>query len=101
MGWEMRGGRRYYYKKRREGGRVISEYIGAGPLADLIVGMMMERRATDTQIAMVESVERTQITADENALVDFCNLTDALMRAHLHDAGYRQHHRGEWRKRRG
>jgi len=31
MGWEERRGRKYFYRKRRNGGRVVSEYLGAGP----------------------------------------------------------------------
>ncbi len=30
MGWEQRGNRRCYYCRRRQGGQVISEYVGAG-----------------------------------------------------------------------
>jgi len=35
MGWEQRRGRSYYYRNLREGGRVRSEYIGGGTLAEL------------------------------------------------------------------
>ena len=36
MGWERRGSKRYYYQKRRIGDRVVSDYIGAGPVAELV-----------------------------------------------------------------
>ena len=35
MGWEERKGKFYYYEKRREGGRVMSRYVGAGSFAEM------------------------------------------------------------------
>ena len=40
MTWESRHRRqRYYYRKRRVRGRVVSEYVGAGPAAMLVAEM--------------------------------------------------------------
>ena len=36
MGWETRGNGKYYYRKRRIGDKVVSEYVGTGPGAELI-----------------------------------------------------------------
>ena len=36
MAWEKRGNNSYYYQKRRIGDRVVSDYIGAGPVAEMI-----------------------------------------------------------------
>jgi hypothetical protein len=36
MGWEKRGEKSYYYRKKREGGRVVSEYLGRGESAVLL-----------------------------------------------------------------
>jgi hypothetical protein len=36
MGWEIRGGKRYYYRKRWAAGRVVSEYVGHGPVVELV-----------------------------------------------------------------
>jgi hypothetical protein len=37
----------------------------------------------------------------ESQVADVCRQTDRIVRAALKAAGYRQHKRGEWRKKRG
>ncbi len=97
MGWE-RG--RYYTRSRKVGGRVVREYVGGG-LAGLLAAQEDERRRAEraAQQAALQA-ERARLAPAERALDELCDATETLMQTALLLAGYRQHHRGEWRKRR-
>jgi hypothetical protein len=98
MGWDNRG---YYYRSRKVNGRVKREYIGAGPGADLAAQLDAGRRA-DQEAARQSEHARRQELADLDAPLDALDeLVDLVARAALLAAGYRQHRRGEWRKKRG
>ncbi len=102
MAWERRSrGGLYYVRKRRVGSRVICEYVGTGPVAAHVAELDAEDRAEreHQRRALHADIERWE-TLDA-AIAELCGGTDALARATLLVAGYRQHHRGEWRKRRG
>ncbi len=103
MGWEIRGssGRIYYYKKKKENGQVVSEYIGTGPHAARAASRVAAAQRKRVAAATIEQADRAAAAAREAELDAFCDLTDALVRAALLDAGYHRHHRGEWRKKRG
>jgi hypothetical protein len=94
MGWEKG---RYYTRSRKVNGRVTREYLGTGEAA--------ERAARQDALARQERearrAARAELAALDAPLDDLAELTDLLARAVLAAAGYRQHHRGEWRKRRG
>ena len=45
MRFETRRGNLYYYRKRREGGRVVSEYVGGGVVAGLSARLDAAERA--------------------------------------------------------
>jgi hypothetical protein len=34
MAWETRGSRRFYYRSHKVDGRIVRDYVGAGPVAD-------------------------------------------------------------------
>ena len=96
MGWD-RG--RYYTRSKKVGGRVVREYIGTGLMGKLAAktdALARERRQLK---ALAERMEKVKIAFDPNlnALIE---ITDLLARAALRAAGYHQHKRGEWRKRR-
>jgi hypothetical protein len=92
MGWETRGNRRYLYHKRRRGRRVVSEYVGSGPLAELTA----EREDAEREARRQAEHEEDEIGTE---IADLCDLALLLARAHLLAEGYHQH-RGNWRRRR-
>ena len=44
MGWERRGDIKFYYHGRRVGGRVVKDYFGSGPVAQLAADLVAEAR---------------------------------------------------------
>jgi hypothetical protein len=101
MGWERRDrGGHYYVRSRRVGGRVVREYIGGGDLGILAAHLderAREQRETE-RTALRSLIETEDRLGAEVAAVD--DLAETLARMALIAAGYRQHHRGKWRKRR-
>jgi hypothetical protein len=97
MGWE-RG--RYYTRSKKVNGRVVREYIGSGRVAQLAA----ELDAIERDRREGEALERRCIRAEHDEfaamLADLNERCDLLTRAALFAAGYHQHKRGEWRKRR-
>jgi hypothetical protein len=101
MGWETRArGGRYYTRSRREGGRVVREYVGTGPAAELARRRDAQERARRREQAALLRAERDRLDAVDQAVAELCDLSDALARGALTLAGYHRHDRGEWRKRR-
>ena len=103
MSWETRNGqgRRYYTRSRREGGKIVREYLGIRKIAAIAARM----DALERQKRELEAAAQRQLEAEEDALdaavAAACHSIELLAQAALIAAGYRQHHRGEWRKTRG
>lgn len=97
MGWETRGNGRYYYRKVRRGGRVTSEYIGGGYVAQALAGLdELDRGQRELDAAAWRAtVEDEQRRADELAAVD--TLVKSAVAAVLIANGYHTHRR-QWRK---
>lgn len=98
MGWE-RG--RYYTRSRKVGGRVVREYVGGGMggvLAAQLDEAERDRLQSEAEDAKRLKAELTDRDGPVEALSAECDL---LARAVLLVNGYRRHHRGEWRKKRG
>jgi hypothetical protein len=96
MAWE----RGYYYRVRKVNGRVVREYCGKGPFGELHALLDADRRALREQSRAAWREEQAgleALDADVQALIEWADL---VARAALLAAGYRQHKRGEWRKRR-
>jgi len=99
MGWERRGNNRYYYRKCREGDRVISEYVGSGPLAQLASTLdNLTRQEQSLQREQMQR-EREAIRALDTEVDDVCAIMRVFTYAALLVAGYHTH-RGQWRQKR-
>jgi hypothetical protein len=99
MGWEERErGTRYYTRSRREGNRIVREYIGAGPLADLAALQDEAARLRREEEMRAWRKAREDLEDLDATAGELCELAEFLTRAALLVAGYRQHNRGEWRK---
>ena len=101
MGWETRRrGGRYYTRSRKVDGRVVREYVGAGRVAELAAQRdAAERRERTEARQRLRELEERHAPASA-ALADLGRVLDGLATAFLIGAGYRRHHRGEWRRRR-
>jgi hypothetical protein len=95
-----RNGRPRIQRSVRRGGRVTTEYRASGEVALLIAKIEtieheereIERGLSREERKWLDDLERTLDDLTDKALV--------LARDALERAGYHQHHRGEWRRRR-
>lgn len=97
MGWDKG---RYYTRSRKVNGRVVREYVGCGPIAAIAAGtdaLEREQRKIDRDAFRLERAETDDLDA---RVSDLDELADLVTCAALLSAGYCQHNRGEWRKRR-
>ena len=102
MSWEERehSSNRYYTRSRRVGGRVLREYVGSGPIAEIAADLDVLQRieAAMEREGLRQEVEEAQ--AIDLQLENLGKLSDLLVQVVFWPAGYHQH-KGEWRKRRG
>jgi len=99
MGWEKRGFGQYYYRKKRVNGRVVSEYVGAGILAEAtqtLDQMESENRELQRQI---EKDQKEKAAAVDQAIDQNLESIGKLIESVLLEHGYHKA-RGEWRKKR-
>jgi hypothetical protein len=102
MGWEARPrGGRYYTRSRKVGGRVVREYVGGGLAGELAARQDERERDARLEEAGMVRRQRARVAEAGVPLDELCDLSDLMVRAALLAAGYRRHHRGEWRRRRG
>jgi hypothetical protein len=98
MGWDKG---RYYTRSKKVNGRVEREYIGAGRTAAVIAQIDAHKR-WERQIRQAMMKEEQAFLAGLDVeLKAFIDLTDIAVQVVLTEAGFHQHHRGEWRKKRG
>jgi hypothetical protein len=100
MAWERRGKGKYYYRSLRVNGRVVKEYVGAGPAAEEIAKLDADARrmAAAEKAAWREKMAKyAEITA---MIIRLNELSDLLIAVTMCAAGYHKPNRGPWRKKR-
>jgi hypothetical protein len=98
MAWESRNGRgRYYTRSRREHGRVVREYVGCGPVAELLAERDRRNRADRDERCRADRLTRQTIAAQDASLSTLHEHVEALAKIALLAAGFHCH-KGEWRR---
>ncbi len=101
MAWETRYGRgRYYSRSRRQNGRVVREYIGRGPAAELAAEVDWRERDERETRRRTERQTRQELTREDAPVKSLHDDVETVARCALLVAGFHCH-RGEWRMRRG
>jgi hypothetical protein len=98
VGWDKG---RYYTRSRKVNGRVVREYCGVGEAAELAAQIDAHNRTDREAERDARLQERAELEALDAPLNELNDVADLLARTALMAAGFRQHKRGEWRKRRG
>lgn len=97
MGWDKG---RYYTRSKKVNGRVVREYVGTRELAELAAQMDALEREKRLLDALELRDEKAELAALDDNLKALSEQTDLVARAALLAAGFHQHKRGEWRKKR-
>ena len=99
MAWLTKCNGQYYYRSRRRGDTVTTEYIGAGPVAELIAQLDeldRQKRQAEREAVKQSMAEQDAIDAEIDSLgAELGAVVDAVLLVN----GYRQHKR-QWRKKR-
>jgi len=96
---EARKGRLYWYDRRKSGDRWRKVYLG--PVSAEHAALYRNRgapAANEPSAGQIATAEAKGVLA---AGAEFDRLSDQVFRAVMHLAGYRCHHRGDWRKQQG
>ncbi len=99
MGWEQRNDRFYYYEKHREGGRVVSQYVGTGPVAQMRAARNESEKQKRQRQREALRQKREALDQQAGQVIAVLNRIRALTYAAMIAAGYYMH-KGQWRKRR-
>jgi len=100
MAWETRSGRPYFYHSARVDGRVVKDYVGTGPLAELAAKLEAQDRRRRREAAEALRVDQARVLLVEAASAALDAAVDGLVAAALLAAGYHRHNYGPWRRRR-
>ena len=97
MGWEKGG---YYTRSEKVNGRVFRTYIGKGESGRRIAELDCLERERRAEAKEHEKRDRQETEELETKVNELNEWADLLAKIALIVAGFHQHHRGNWRKRR-
>jgi hypothetical protein len=100
MAWEQRRGNWYYYRPQWIQGRVVKTYLGRGPKAEAAASEDAERRAERAALRNATEDARLREEPAGALLAELDGQVTIMLRAALAAAGFHQHARGQWRKKR-
>lgn len=92
--------RGYWYRSKRIGARVTKEYFGQGEHWAALAWLDEHDRQISAETRAFEREQRAEMDALDREAKAACDAVAAVMRATLEAAGYHQHARGAWRRRR-
>jgi hypothetical protein len=102
VAWETRArGGRYYTRSTRRNGRIYRQYVGTGPAAEFAALVDEQCRSDHAASRNQGMAVRQQFEELDRALSELDTVVEASARLALICSGFHQHHRGEWRRRRG
>ena len=78
ISWETHQGRRYYYYKFKLNGKVLSVYLGTGPVADLFAQRVEDRRIESAIEKENRQAHWDWLDAQERPIVDFFSQVEIL-----------------------
>ena len=96
MPWRQKGNKRVYYRSVRVDGRPRTIYVGPGMIGETAAAAVQLRRVQREQLRE----KQQQIIAHSSSVVDLNGQLESLTRAALVAAGFYQHARWQWRRRR-
>jgi hypothetical protein len=100
MGWEKRANQRYFYSKYRIGSRVVSQYLGHGPMAAIAAAELANAKRDRKADRQRERKMRNEENEIDREIYREGKAVDRIVSQFLQVLGY-HNHRGTWRRRRG
>jgi hypothetical protein len=93
-------GRPYYYRNVKVDGKVRSEYLGCGEVAEVIGQIEAEDRRERDLAARAWRAERDELDAEDLRRGASFQAVERIVAMALELSGFHRHKRGQWRKRR-